>query len=97
MREDKGLKKHTENQVSTHILGPPPPTETHTKVLMRSKQAVSCSYTEYNKNANEHNLKKNSRNIIFIYLYKLKKNCTVTTREVLKKKQKKKRIIFHWK
>lgn len=72
MREDKGLKKHTENQVSTHILGPPPPTETHTKVLMRSKQAVSCSYTEYNKNANEHNLKKNSRNI-FIYLYKLKK------------------------
>lgn len=55
MREDKGLKKHTENQVSTHILGPPPPTETHTKVLMRSKQAVSCSYTEYNKNANEHN------------------------------------------
>lgn len=97
MREDKGLKKHTENQVSTHILGPPPPTETHTKVLMRSKQAVSCSYTEYNKNANEHNLKKNSRNIIFIYLYKLKKNCTVTTREVLKKKQKKKWIIFHWK
>lgn len=73
MREDKGLKKHTENQVSTHILGPPPPTETHTKVLMRSKQAVSCSYTEYNKNANEHNFKKNSRNIIFIYLYKLKK------------------------
>lgn len=73
MREDKGLKKHTENQVSTHILGPPPPTETHTKVIMRSKQAVSCSYTEYNKNANEHNLKKNSRNIIFIYLYKLKK------------------------
>lgn len=91
MREDKGLKKHTENQVSTHILGPPPPTETHTKVLMRSKQAVSCSYTEYNKNANEHNLKKNSRNIIFIYLYKLKKNCTVTTREVLKKKKTKKK------
>lgn len=90
MREDKGLKKHTENQVSTHILGPPPPTETHTKVLMRSKQAVSCSYTEYNKNANEHNLKKNSRNIIFIYLYKLKKNCTVTTREVLKKQKQKK-------
>lgn len=97
MREDKGLKKHTENQVSTHILGPPPPTETHTKVLMRSKQAVSCSYTEYNKNANEHNLKKNSRNIIFIYLYKLKKNCTVTTREVLKKQKKTKWIIFHWK
>lgn len=69
MREDKGLKKHTENQVSTHILGPPPPIETHTKVLMRSKQAVSCSYTEYNKNANEHNLKKKPKTVKTLYLY----------------------------